>query len=285
MSIFSKAASGRASLILLVHMVLIGVNSSADDSGRIEPGDRLELRFSGPGYGASQLSVVETNGAISLGESGPIQVQGLSTNQASQVLCASLYVFEGKTNSVTNASVRRIASLPIPLQLSVSRGDGSNVVFRLTNPTTNVFRLPSDGYAFWDSFTPINTNPAYALIDKPEVHMGLWLTHDWRYVGQDWLLASKEAWEQRLKIQNLNPGGYLDITRSISFRDEITTNTVLRFSFAIPQEWAERYGLWEGDISVTGLSEGEAERTDGVCKLIESNGLYHIEINDVPDPH
>lgn len=241
---------------LLFAALAVAMASCARDSDLIEPGNRLKVRFSGPGYSVSQLSVVESNGTILLGNSAPVRVQGLSTNEASKALCASLCVLDGKTNAVRDASVQKIAPLPTPLALSVFQSDGSNLIFRLTNLTTNSFRLPSTGYVPSDSYAPINTNPSYARFDKPEVHIGLWLTRDWRHVGHDWMMASLEAWKERLRIRILNPGEHLDVSRSIGpFADDITGNTVIRFNFQISQEWAESCGLWEGNISVTGLAK------------------------------
>jgi hypothetical protein len=209
----------------------------------------------GPGYGATQLSTVDSNGLIVLGESTHVHLQGLSTNAAARALRAASYICNGKTNPVQEARVRKIAPLPHPLALTVFRSNGSNLVFRLTNATSNSFRLPSAGYALSDMYIPINTNPAYAVFDKPEAEIGLWLTRDWRHVGIDWMKASSEAWKERLRIRELKPGEQLDVARSLGpFEREITTNTVLRFDFQISREWAEEYGLWEGNISATGLT-------------------------------
>jgi len=248
-----------AKLPRLVSVVALAALSLAATTSLIEPGDRLKVVVWGPGYSASLLSVVDSNGTILLGESTSVSLRGLSTNAAATALRASFYVFNGKTNPVHEASVRKIPLLPVPLPLAVFRGDSSNLVFQLTNVTSNSFRLPSAGYVGSDMYTPINTNPAYARFDKPEVTIGLWLTRDWRHVGLDWMRASSDAWKERLKIRDLRPGEHLDVGRSLSaFEREITTNTILRFNFQISQEWAERYGLWEGSISATGLSKEPA---------------------------
>jgi hypothetical protein len=103
---------------------------------------------------------------------------------------------------------------------------------------------------------PVNTDPAYALIDKPEAHIGVWLTRDWRHVGSDWMWASQEAWKERLKIQTLGPGEHLDVSRPFSpFTENSLSNTVYHFNFQISHEWAENYGLWEGNFSVTGFTK------------------------------
>jgi hypothetical protein len=243
---------------LLVAIVAVAMAGFAGSSGLIEPGNKLEVRFSGPGYSVLQLSVVESNGVIHLGDSTFVPVQGMSTNEASIALCESLYISEGKTNLIRSASVRKIAPLPFSvfqsngLALSVFRSDGSNLVFRLTNTPSNSFRLPSTGYVTSASYMSVNTNPAFALFDKPEAHIGLWLTRNWRYVGSNWMWASQEAWKDRLKIQTLDPGEHLDVNHP--FAEDITSNTVFRFNFQISHEWAE-YGLWEGNFSVTGLTK------------------------------
>jgi hypothetical protein len=64
--------------------------------------------------------------------------------------------------------------------------------------------------------------------------------------------ASHEAWEERLKIKTVAPGEHLDVSRP--FAEDITGYTVYHFNFQISQEWADRYGLWEGNISVTGFT-------------------------------
>lgn len=245
--------------LLLASAATVASLSLAAGVSSIAPGDRLKVVVWGPGYSASQLSVVDSNGMIRLGERTAVRLRGLSTNAAAKALCASLYISDGKTNPVREASVRKIAPLPLPLGLAVLRSDTSNLVFRLTNVTSNSVRLPSAGYVPSDMYIPINTNPAYARFERPEAEIGLWLTRDWRHVGLDWMRASPEAWRDRLRIQELKPGDQLDVTRSLGpFAEEITTNTVLRFNFQISQEWAEQYGLWEGNISVTGLTKEPA---------------------------
>lgn len=246
---------------LLVATVIVAIAGCASKPALIQPGDRLEVRFGGPGskvlgYSVTQLSLVDSNGVIRIGDCTAVRVQGMSTKEASKALCESLYVSKGEANLVQRASVRKIAPRPVPLALSVFQSEGSTLVFRLTNTTSNSFRLPSTGYVLSDFYTPANTDPAYARFDKPEVHIGLWLTRDWRHVGQDWMWASDEAWKERLKIQVLGPGEHLDVNRPFSaFAGDITSNTVFRFNFQISQEWAERYGLWEGNISVTGFTK------------------------------
>ena len=94
---------------LLVAAVAVAMAGFAGSSELIEPGNRLEVRFGGSGskilgYSVSQLSVVDSNGVIRIGDSTFVRVQGMSTNEASKALCESLYVSEGETNPVRNAS-------------------------------------------------------------------------------------------------------------------------------------------------------------------------------------
>jgi hypothetical protein len=238
-------------------------------SDLIEPGDRLEIRYAGTNYSGGQISVVTSNGTIRIepvresmqgafrfAQTMPVRVQGLSTTEAADALRASVE----KNDPLQKASIRKIAPVPAPLTLSVFQKDETNLIFRITNLTTNSFRIPSDGYAQSDYFMPVNINPAYARVDKPELHTGLWLTRYWHYVGVEWMEASHDAWEHRLKIRVLKPGEHIDISRALNpFATEASSNTVFRFSFQIPQEWAENYGLWEGSLSVTGLSKDTAK--------------------------
>jgi hypothetical protein len=138
------------------------------------------------------------------------------------------------------------------LALKVSRIGKSNVVFRLKNISTEYVSLPSAGYALSGLYFPLNTNPAYAMYHTPEAVVGLWLTRDWHYVGTNWMWASSQAWQDRLKIKVLNPGDTLDVVRSFDWGDA-PTNTLVRFRFQIPEDWAKEYGLWQGSLSVTGF--------------------------------
>lgn len=128
-----------------------------------------------------------------------------------------------------------------------------NVVFRLKNISTYYVSLPSAGYALSDDFSPVNTDPAYAIRHTPEADVGLWLTRDWHYVGTNWEMASSKDWQDRLKIKVLNPGDTLDVVRSFEWADGLNTNTLVHFRFQIPEDWAKEYGLWQGDLSVTGF--------------------------------
>src|SRR3989442_5323 len=199
----------RATLLFItVWIPLIGF---ASDSGLIVPGDRLEVKWWGPSYSATELSVVQTNGTVLLGDCTYARLQGKSRPEAVKAICGLLYVSNGKTNIIQGASVRKIAQIPAPLGFSVFQSGNSNVVFRLINTTTNSVRLPSAGYALSDFYIPVNTNPAYAVVRKPETDVGLWLTRNWRYVGNDWMTASHQEWQDRLRIRTLQPGDHLDI--------------------------------------------------------------------------
>src|SRR5436190_7706672 len=134
-----------------------------------------------------------------------------------------------------------------PLILTVERSGASNLLFRIKNTSTDSVRLPSDGYAMSGYFFPVNTNPAFSIIERPIVSHGLWLTHDWRYVGTNWFWASSNDWRQHLQIRTLKPGATLEITRRWDWPPSLlqtNTNAIVSFSFQIPQDWADDYGLF-----------------------------------------
>lgn len=248
--------------ILLIAALMTAMPGCASRTDIIAPGDRLEVKFgadgSGSFYGVSQLSVLDTNGTIPIGDCAHVRLEGMSPLEATNAIREAAYVANGKTNKIRDVSVRKIAQVPAPLSLAVRRSGESNVVFRLTNNTTNSFRLPSDGYAFGDSYTPTNLNPAYSIVRRPEANIGLFLTCDWHYVGTNWFFASPQKWKHRLKIRTLRPGDHLDIIRSLGpFASPVLTDTngIIYFNFQIPQDWAETYGLWEGSLCVTNLTE------------------------------
>ncbi len=194
-----------------------------------------------------------------IGESSHVRVGGLSTSEAANAICKVPYFDDKNPKVIQGAKVRKINAVPEALILTVLRIDESNVVFRLTNPTSRSVRLPSAGYARSDLLIPVNTNPAYAIFHGPELDVGLFLTADWRYVGTNWFFASRKQWEEHLSIEVLKPGNHLDLTREIGAWPATTltdTNLILRFNFQIAQDWAERYKIWEGNLSATGFTTG-----------------------------
>jgi len=151
----------------------------------------------------------------------------------------------------------------LDLILSVTRAN-TNFVFHITNVSSNAMIIPSSGYAISSVDIPVNTNPAFALFDEPETCAGLWLTRDWRHVGNEWMLASHDQWTNRLAPRTLAPGTTIDIIRPILFFEERAinrTNGVLKFTFAVPKEWAQEFNLWRGYLCVTGLTETIEEPT------------------------
>src|SRR5262249_16881630 len=76
----SRAMCIRAALVLVASA--LALVSFAADSGRIVPGDRLEVRFWGPNLGGTELRVVQSNGTIRLGDSTLLHVQGKTTDEA-----------------------------------------------------------------------------------------------------------------------------------------------------------------------------------------------------------
>ena len=145
-----------------------------------------------------------------------------------------------------------------PLLLSVERMGAANSLFRVKNTGTNDVRLPSDGYAFSGYFFPANTNPAFATIERPIVEHGVWLTHDWRYIGTNRMLFSREDWRRHLQIRTLKPGDTLEISRPWDWPPSLlqtNTNAILQFSFEIPKDWADEYGLFRCSLSVTGFTD------------------------------
>lgn len=145
-----------------------------------------------------------------------------------------------------------------PLVLTVERSGASNSLFRVKNTGTNDVRLPSDGYAFSGYFFPANTNPAFAIIERPIVGHAVWLTHDWRYVGTNWFWASSNDWRRHLQIRTLKPGDTVEIPRRWDWPPSLlqtNTNVILQFSFEIPKDWADEYELFQCRLSVTGFAE------------------------------
>ena len=144
------------------------------------------------------------------------------------------------------------------LSLTVEPIGASNVLFRVKNTSTDSLRLPSAGYALSGYFFPANTNPAYSIIERPIVSSGLWLTADWRYVGTNWFLASREDWRRHLQIRTLKPGETLEVTRRWDWEPSLlrtNTNAILQFCFQIPKDWADDYGLFHCSLCVTGFTE------------------------------
>src|SRR5262245_50281575 len=131
----------RIPALLLFTVSAAGLLGFRADYDRIVPGDRLEVKFWGPNLGGTELRVVQSNGTIRLGDSTLLHVQGKTTDEAGRSLSAALYVSTGRTNAIRGGSVRKIAPIPDPIAMSVSQLDDSNVVFRLTNVTTNSIRL------------------------------------------------------------------------------------------------------------------------------------------------
>ena len=145
-----------------------------------------------------------------------------------------------------------------PLLLTVERSGASNLLFCVKNTGSKDIRLPSDGYAHSDYYLPVNTNPAFSIIERPVAGYGLWLTSNWRYVGTNWLLASHKDWRRHLRVRTLKPGDTLAVTRPWDLDSswlQSNTNAILLFSFEIPQSWADEYGLFSCSLSVTGLTE------------------------------
>ncbi len=274
LTIHANSSSGHNLFLLLVATIL------ATDTNRIFPGDRLEIRFAAGKSNSldtstfgTLISIVQSNGTVLLGESTHIKLQGLTMSEATNAIRGALYITwwpdrEQKTgtarstlilntNVITSSDIRKIKQVPPPLALSVYQKDASNYIYRLTNNTTNSYRIPSAGYALGGFYIGANTNPAYAYIEKSSIQTGLWLTYDWRYVGSDWMWASREMWEERLQIKSLKPDETIEISRPITDwsgwqkKDE---KPALVFTFEVPQDWSERYDLWEGSLCVTGLT-------------------------------
>jgi hypothetical protein len=142
-----------------------------------------------------------------------------------------------------------------PLVLTVERSGTSNLLFCIKNSSTNSVHLRSDGHALSGVFIPVNTNPAYAIIKQPTVSQNLWLTYDWRFVGTNWFWASREDWRRHLQIRTLKPGETLNVTNRWVWGPETDTNMSPTFTFQIPQDWANHYGLFGCSLCVTGFVE------------------------------
>lgn len=70
--------------------------------------------------------------------------------------------------------------------------------------------------------------------------------------------SSREDWRRHLQICILKPSDTPEIPRRWDWPSSLlqtNTNVVLQFSFEIPQDWADDYGLFRCSLSVTGFTE------------------------------
>lgn len=147
------------------------------------------------------------------------------------------------------------------LECEVRRSNGTNLVFKLTNVSAEPLRIPSGGYAHSGMYEHVDTND---WTRWKSAHMGLWLTYDWRHMGTNWFFASGSERLARLRPTELSPGQSLNVTRrlnSLEVRILDSTNVPVSFSFEVPRDWAKKYDLWQGMLTVTGLTEKTKEPT------------------------
>jgi len=173
------------------------------------------------------------------------------------------------------------ASEPSPFALAVFRRDSSNLVFVVSNTSGKPIRLPTGGYVpASDLLETTRTNDQVITA----AHFGLCLTDDPRWWRPGQTNRTLEGRAAELAPTNIPPGHSITIERRLGWSEVDLRKIPVEFRFDIDREIAARYGLSAGSATTTNWS-GEPDEGEVVAKLVESNGLYNIEIKVVPRVH
>ena len=174
------------------------------------------------------------------------------------------------------------APAPSPFGIQVYQSDPSNLLFIVSNTSSASIRVPTGSYAISGIYEPVSTND---WSHYKALHLGLFLTDDWRYMGTNWFFhMSKQDRLARLAPIDVKPGNSISLPRQLSrFETDILSSgkVTTTFGFQISPDSARNYGLSSGEARTAKLSVRSLSQPGGAAN---GSQPYRAETNRTSSP-